>query len=163
MIKYTKKDADFVEECMRAYPGEDKKIVADWLVGPVAANTSPGGGLADVKIPGEITELIKLVLLTEEGNISYLAAKSVLSESVASGKLASLIIEEKNLYQVSDADALRKISEEVIKENPKSVQDYKSGKVNAVGFLVGQVMKKSKGKANPKMAQMILKDILDKR
>lgn len=158
----SKKDADFAEECFKAYLKKDKKIVAEWLVGPVAALTGPTGGLADVEIPGEIPELIKLILLSEERKVSYLVAKTVFSESVSTGRLASEIIEEKNLYQVSDTGALESIVEEVIKENPKSVQDYQSGRTNAVMFLVGQVMKKSKGKANPKIVQEILKNILDR-
>jgi aspartyl-tRNA(Asn)/glutamyl-tRNA(Gln) amidotransferase subunit B len=158
----SKKDADFAEECMKVYPKKDKKIIADWLVGPVAALTGPASGFADLKIPGAIPELIKLISLVEDRKISYLVAKTVFSESATTGKLASAIIEEKNLYQVSDTDALESIAVEVIKENPKSVQDYKSGKTNAIMFLVGQVMKKSKGKANPKVVQEILKSTLDK-
>jgi aspartyl-tRNA(Asn)/glutamyl-tRNA(Gln) amidotransferase subunit B len=77
-------------------------------------------------------------------------------------KSASQIINEKNLAQISDTDVLKSQTEEVIKENPKSVQDYQGGKNNALMFLVGQVMKKTKGKANPKVVQEILRRLLKK-
>jgi len=72
------------------------------------------------------------------------------------------IIQEEQIVQISDATTLNKIIEEVIKENPKSVQDYKSGKINALMFLVGQVMKKTQKNAQPQIVQKLLKEILDK-
>jgi aspartyl-tRNA(Asn)/glutamyl-tRNA(Gln) amidotransferase subunit B len=80
---------------------------------------------------------------------------------IISGKPAGEIIKEKNLLQISDSGELVKLAEEVIAENLKSVADYKSGKENAIMFLVGQLMRKSKGKANPKVAKELLKEKLD--
>jgi aspartyl-tRNA(Asn)/glutamyl-tRNA(Gln) amidotransferase subunit B len=76
---------------------------------------------------------------------------------IDTGKQPAVIIKEKNLIQISDAAGLSSVIEEVIKENAKSVADYKSGKTTAIMFLVGQVMKKSQGKANPKAVQEIIK------
>ena len=105
--------------------------------------------------------MIKLIQSVEEGKISNLTAKAVFTESVACGKPAQEIIREKNLFQISDVDSLDKIAEAVINENPKSAADFRAGKNNALMFLVGQVMKKSAGKANPKAVQEILKRRLD--
>lgn len=80
-----------------------------------------------------------------------------MEEMFSTGKPPLVIIQEKNLAQISDTGALEKEIEAVIAENSASVQDFKSGKANALMFLVGQVMKKTKGKANPKLAQDILK------
>jgi aspartyl-tRNA(Asn)/glutamyl-tRNA(Gln) amidotransferase subunit B len=115
----SKKDADFSEKVLQAYPKKDKKIIADWLVGPVAAQTTTSLSLAEVKIPGAIAELIKLVSLQEEGKISHLVAKTVFSESVKTNKLASEIIEEKNLYQISDTDDLGSIVVDIILSQPR--------------------------------------------
>jgi aspartyl-tRNA(Asn)/glutamyl-tRNA(Gln) amidotransferase subunit B len=154
----SKKDADYAEECFKAYADTNKKPVANWLIGPLA---SLAGGsnlrISEVKIPGGTSEFIKLINLEKEGNISNLVAKSVLNESVSSGILCSEIIKNKNLFQISDSKDLDNLVEEVIKENLKSVEDYKKGKGNALMFLVGQVMRKSNGRANPKVVQEILR------
>jgi aspartyl-tRNA(Asn)/glutamyl-tRNA(Gln) amidotransferase subunit B len=158
----SKKDADFAEECIKADEEKNKKPIANWLIGPLAqiaglANLS----ISEVKIPGGIPEFIKLKNFEKDGNISNLVAKSVLSESIARGIPASQIIRDKNLFQISDSQKLDNIAEEVIKENTKSAADYKQGKNNALMFLVGQAMKKSQGKANPKAIQEILKRRLE--
>jgi len=159
----SRKDAEYAENLITAYPNEDKKPMANWLIGPLASLASASNiSISEVKIPGGGREFINLVNFAEEGKISLLVAKSVLAESVTSQKLASEIIQEKNLFQISDAETLDNIIEEVIKENAKSVNDYKTGKGNALMFLVGQAMKKSQGKANPRVAQEILKKYLEK-
>ena len=155
----SKKDADFAEnECITPYPNIDKKPIVNWLIGPLASIASDSNcSISEVKIPGGSKELIKLVNLVEIGSLSNLMAKSVLSESISNGKLATAIIQEKNLFQISDTESLDNIAQVVIKDNPKSVNDYKAGKNNALMFLIGQVMKKSLGKANPQVVQEILK------
>jgi aspartyl-tRNA(Asn)/glutamyl-tRNA(Gln) amidotransferase subunit B len=100
---------------------------------------------------------VGLVNFLEKGEISHLAAKTVLKEMLDTGLTAREVIKNKNLSQVSDAGSLQIDIEEVIKSNPHSIADYKKGKDNAVMFLVGQVMKRTKGKANPKVVQEILK------
>jgi aspartyl-tRNA(Asn)/glutamyl-tRNA(Gln) amidotransferase subunit B len=153
-----RKDADFAEQILKAYPDSNKKPIVNWLVGPLTASASSSNlNISSVNIPGGSQELINLVRYVEEGKVSNLKGKEVLNESIATGVTASRIIQEKNLFQISDASALDAQIEAVIKDNPKSVQDYKSGKTNALMFLVGQVMKKTNGKANPKVVQEILK------
>ncbi len=156
-----KKDADYAQSCIESWEGKDKKPVVNWLIGPLLFEANKRKcGISDLNIPGGNIELINLIKSAEEAKISNLAAKGVLSESLDTAKLAREIILEKNLYQVSDTESLDKIAEEIIKGNPKSVMDYKQGKANAIMFLVGQMMKKSNGKANPIVARDILKKML---
>jgi aspartyl-tRNA(Asn)/glutamyl-tRNA(Gln) amidotransferase subunit B len=155
-----KKDAEFAEECLKGWAGQDKKPVANWLIGPLAAIASnQGRGISELEIPaGELLELIDLV--ENKQLISNLSGKMVLAEMSSGHKKPYLIIQEKNLAQVSDAASLNGIIDAVIKENARSVNDYQAGKENALKFLVGQAMKKSQGKANPKKVQELLRERL---
>jgi aspartyl-tRNA(Asn)/glutamyl-tRNA(Gln) amidotransferase subunit B len=158
ILTSSKKNADLAEASLKNYSGKDKKQVANWIIGPLASIASSSNlSVSEVVIPGGIGEFLKLISMTEEGKVSHLVAKEVLQESVSSGKLASAIIQDKNLFQVSDTKILDAAIEEAIKGNPKSVESFKSGKENAVMFLVGQVMRKTGGKANPKLVQEMLK------
>ena len=151
----SKKDAQFAEECIARYPGKDKKAMVNWLIGPLLSEAN----LRKVKL-NELNvnkdELVSLIGFVEKGDISHLAAKSVLTQMIDSGKCAQTLIKEGNLLQMSNAEELTKIIETVILENVKSVADFKAGKTNALMFLVGQVMKKSSGKANPKVVGQLL-------
>jgi len=154
----SQENADFTERCFRKYPDKNKKPVANWLIGPVTSLASAANlTIATLNIPGGEDELVKLIKLAEAGIISQLVAKDVLQESTAGLKISSAIIQEKNLFQISDTGVLDAAIGEAIQENPKSVESYKSGKENAVMFLVGQVMRKTGGKANPKLVQEMLK------
>jgi aspartyl-tRNA(Asn)/glutamyl-tRNA(Gln) amidotransferase subunit B len=152
-----KNNAYRAEKDFLGWKDKNKKPVANWLIGPLTALAASNNiEISEVKISSEnFLELIDLV--ENKRVISNLTAKSVLEEMVSTGKSASVIIREKNLAQISDSESLTRIADEVIKENAKSAADYKSGKENAIMFLVGQVMKKSKGKADPKAVQEILK------
>ncbi|MDD5431793.1 MAG: Asp-tRNA(Asn)/Glu-tRNA(Gln) amidotransferase subunit GatB [Candidatus Omnitrophica bacterium] len=157
-----KKFADITEKRMNLYPGKDKKIVVNWSTGPLFQeannlNCNP----EDLNIPGGDEEFINLIKFVEEGKISNLTAKAVFSESISSGTPSSKIIQDKNLFQISDMGSLESTIDEVIRENKKSVDDFKQGKANALMFLVGQVMKKTKGKANPKVVPDMLKRRMD--
>jgi len=101
-------------------------------------------------------QLAKLINYIDAGKLSNIAAKEVLTSSLEQKNTIDEIIEEKGLSQVSDKSELEGLVVQVIKQNPKPVQDFLSGNENAVKFLVGQTMKLSKGKANPK----VVKDIL---
>lgn len=162
IITASKEYADITEERIKEYPLQDKKPIVNWSIGPILESASNLKiSPAQLNIPGGSTELIKLIQLVEDGKISNLTAKAVFTESVVSHKPAQEIIRERNLFQISDVDSLDKIAEAVINENPKSAADFRAGKINALMFLVGQVMKKSSGKANPKAVQDILKRRLD--
>ncbi len=107
--------------------------------------------------PENFAEFVSLI---EEGKISSKIAKIVLEEMFKTGADPSHIIEEKGLVLITDKEELEKIVEKVIKENQKAVSDFKSGKEGALQFLIGQIMRETKGKANPKMAKEILTRIL---
>ncbi len=146
--------ADYFENCLKIY--NNPKKISNWIITHIAAElNSRKMELKDLKLkPADLVELIKSA---EEGKISNLLAKEVLSLMLDTNKKAEEIIKEKGFEQVSDSKELELICEQVIKENEKSVQDFKSGKENALMFLIGQVMRKSKGKANPKLVSEILK------
>lgn len=119
-----------------------------------SAESSQGLTLADLKFKPEA--IVELVNLVEGTTISSSAAQRVFAEMFASGKSPALIVQEKGLAQVSDTGAIEKLCDEAIEANPKSVADYRAGKVAALNALKGQVMKLSKGKANPTLAGEIL-------
>ncbi|MDD5347038.1 MAG: Asp-tRNA(Asn)/Glu-tRNA(Gln) amidotransferase subunit GatB [Candidatus Omnitrophica bacterium] len=156
LLVISKNTSLYAEERLKAFPSKDKKPVANWLIGPMAQEAnSRNKELADIPVsPAALNEIIGLV---ESGQISNLAAKTVLTEMIDSGKNAGTIVREKNLVQISDESALATEMEAVIKENPKVVGDFKAGKENSIMFLVGQVMKRTKGKANPKIVRDMLK------
>ena len=160
ILVLSKADADFAQECLQAYPGQDKKRVANWLIGPMFSEANSRNlGLVDLKVSaGLVAELLGYL---DKQEISHLNAKAVLTEMIDTGKPVSQIIKDKDLAQISDAKGLENYADEVIEGNPKSAKDYKEGKSNALMFLVGQMMKKTKGKANPKVVQDVLKRRLE--
>jgi len=139
--------ADFFEAALKEYP--QAKKIANWLGGPVLMElNNRKAPLAELKISPK--ELVALIDKVEQGVISNLVGKEVLTFMLDEGKSADEIIKAKGLAQVSDDSALLVIIDEVIAQNPAVVEQIKSGKPNAAGFLVGQAMKKSGGRANPK-------------
>lgn len=149
--------ARFFESCVKIHP--QVKAVSNWIIGPLRYElNSRNTSIESLGLSAEnFTSLLKLI---DEGKISALTAKDVLTEMINSKKSAETIIKDKDLTQVSDMGELGKIVDKVIADNVKSVQDYQSGKTNAVMFLVGQVMRLSKGKADPKAVQRCLKEKL---
>jgi len=107
--------------------------------------------------PNHLKELVDLV---DGGKISSKQGKDVFAEMFATGKAPGLIVEEKGLKQESDIGAIESLCDEVIAAHPKSVEDYKAGKVAAINFLKGQVMRLSKGKANPNLVGEVLVRLL---
>ena len=152
-----KQVADYFEACFKIYP--QAKSIGNWLIGPLGYELNSRN--LDIQslglTPRQLTTLISLV---DQGKISHLSAKEVLTETFNSKKTVEEIIKEKDLAQVSDSGELSAIIDAVLSANQKSVQDYSSGKANALMFLLGQVMRQSKGKANPRVAQEILKEKL---
>ncbi|PIQ90391.1 MAG: Asp-tRNA(Asn)/Glu-tRNA(Gln) amidotransferase GatCAB subunit B [Candidatus Omnitrophica bacterium CG11_big_fil_rev_8_21_14_0_20_41_12] len=154
----SKGDAEFSEACIQKYQGHDKKIMVNWLIGPLLSEAnSRKVKLHELKL--DKNELLSLIGLVEKQEISLLSAKSVLTQAIDTQKPVQVLIKEGNLSQISNTDLLQQIIETVIAENTKSVDDFKAGKTNALMFLVGQVMKKSAGKANPK----IVSDLINRR
>ena len=157
----SKETSQYSEEALKKFTGKNKKSVANWIMGPLSALASSNYlKISELNIPVDnLNELIGQV--EEKQVISNLTGKAVLVDMFKEKKTAKIIIAEKNLAQISDSGSLKNVVEEVIKENSKSVADYKSGKENALMFLVGQLMRKSQGKANPKIAKELLKEKLD--
>ena len=114
----------------------------------------------DLKFTGK--ELGELVSLIDKGTISSAIAKKVLEELFVEPKMPSKIIEEKGWIQISDEGAIKEVVLKILENNPQSVADYKAGKDKALGFLVGQAMKETKGKANPQMLNKMFIDELKK-
>ncbi len=147
----------FFEKCLEA-GCKSPKILSNWVLGEISKFMNEGTAIEDTKLtPENMAELVNFIA---DGKISTAAAKTVFDVIVSEDADISKIIEEKGLAQVSDESALEKIADEVLAANEKSVSDYLGGKTNALGYLVGQCMKASKGKANPGiMKEIILKKI----
>jgi len=114
----------------------------------------PGEGLGNLRFPP--TALLELIGLVEDKTLSSSAAQQVFAEMFDTGKSPALIVQEKGLAQVSDTSAIEAFCDTVIAAHPGPANDFKSGKVAALNFLKGQVMKLSKGKANPSVVGAIL-------
>jgi aspartyl-tRNA(Asn)/glutamyl-tRNA(Gln) amidotransferase subunit B len=135
--------------------GSDCKIAANWVLGDVlrVLNEKEMESSDMTLKPESLNELISLV---DNGSISVSAAKQVFDEMFETGDSAEKIVKKKGLSQISSSDVLEKIIDEVLSENPKSIEDYKNGKLQAAGFLTGQVMKATKGQANPKLTKELI-------
>lgn len=134
---------------------KNPKSVANWIINNLRAKMAETSTpLGEVKI--KAADIQELVGLVETGKISTKIAQDVFAEMFATGNAPQKIVEEKGLVQVSDTGAIEKFCDEVIAANPKSAADYKAGKAAALNFLKGQVMKLSKGKANPNVVGEIL-------
>lgn len=157
VLTSTKELGDYFEACVAAYP--QPKTVANWVMGELARLLN-ASNLEITASPVTPDKLVALLRLIDDGTISGRIAKTVFEEMFTTRKDPATIVREKGLVQIADAGALRAVVEEVIKANPRSVQDYKGGKEKALGFLVGQVMKATRGKANPALVNELLKEML---
>jgi len=150
--------AKFFEETVALY--NEPKVIANWLMGEFLSLLNANNlEIQESKVtPQQMATLLKTL---NKGEISGKIAKTVFSEMFASGKDSATIIKEKGLVQISDEGALTALIEKILAANPKSVEDYRGGKKNALGFLVGQVMKETKGQANPGMVNKLLQEKLN--
>ena len=138
---------------------KNPKAVANWVMNNLQAKlTETGGSTADLKF--ESSAIGELVGLVEDNKINSKIAQDVFAEMFESGKAPAVIVEEKGLSQVSDSAELEAFCDEAIEANPGPAQDFRNGKETALNFLKGQVMKASRGKANPQMVGELLKKIL---
>jgi aspartyl-tRNA(Asn)/glutamyl-tRNA(Gln) amidotransferase subunit B len=155
LLTASKHIADFYEETVKQ--GADPKAAANWVSGELLGYlNSQDKELAETAIaPRSLAGMIQLI---EKGTISTKIAKKVFKELVENGGDPAKIVEEKGLVQISDERQLKGIVNEVIEANPQSVTDLKNGKDRALGFLVGQVMKATKGKANPQMVNQLIRE-----
>lgn len=149
--------AEYFEACLA--DGADAKGAANWIMGDLAKNLNAEGKTIE-QSPVEASRLAQMLKLIEKGTISSKIAKKVFAEMWTSSDAPEKIVEDKGLVQITDTKAIEAIVDAVIAANPKPVADYKSGNKKAVGALVGQVMKQSKGKANPQLVNQLLADKL---
>ncbi len=149
--------ADYYESAAEA--SGNARATANWIRSELLRELE-NAGLTAEKSPVPATELGALVRFIDGGNISGKQAKDVLVEMFASGKAAAVVIAERGLVQISDTGEIDLVIDEVIAASPNQVQQYRSGKEALFGFFVGQVMKASKGKANPKVVNERLREKL---
>lgn len=147
--------ADYFEHCAAQFP--QPKIISNWIMGDLLRELKKDSrGIEECPVsPSALVDLLKLI---DSGTISGNIAKGVFEEMYQTQKPADRIVEEKGLKQITDSSAIEKIVDEVIQANPSQVEEFKGGKDKVLGFLVGQIMKASKGKANPGMVNKLLKE-----
>jgi len=158
--------ADYYEaavKLLKSVPGTGVKNVANWILGDLAREMNERNLDSIEKLKFGPERLVELVDLIDSGKISGKMAKEVLVESIQSGQAPGAVVQSKGLSQVSDKEAIRAAARAVIQEQPKAVEDFKQGKNPALMFMVGQLMKKMKGAANPGLSQEVLKELLENR
>ncbi len=160
VLTVVKETADFFEATVEA--GADPKQASNWIMGELSAYlNSEQKELADVALtPEGLAGMIKLI---SDGTISSKIAKKVFKELVEKGGSAEKIVKDQGLVQISDEGALLTVIAEVLDANPQSIDDFKNGKQKAIGFLVGQIMKATKGQANPPLVNKLLQQEIQKR
>lgn len=141
--------------------GCSPKNVANWILGDISKYMNEAG-TSILETPLSAERLVELIKVIESSKISNSAGKTVFDAIINEDKDVEVIIAEKGLAQISDSSFLDEIADKVLAENDKSVADYKNGKTNALGFLVGQCMKASNGKANPGLMKEIIQNKIDK-
>lgn len=150
--------AEYYEAVIRA--GGDPKAVSNWVMGSVLRElNSRKIGITDFKVPPKM--LADLLKLMQEGTISGKIAKAIFQEMAETGEAPRRIVERKGLVQISDAETLEHVIEDVLQEHGKEVERYRAGATKLLGFFVGQVMWKTKGQANPKLVNQLLKEKLN--
>lgn len=152
--------ANYFDEALKSKA--NPKLLANWVMVDMAAYLNKNGiSILNVKLsPMHLGEMVKLI---EEGKISSKQAKDVFARIIESDESAIDVANKLGIVQMSDEGAIFDLVNEVLNENPQSIEDYKNGKDRAVGFLVGQVMKKSHGKANPALTSKTIIAELKKR
>lgn len=160
VLTLTKEMSDFFEATVA--DGADAKLTSNWLMGEVLAYLNKQQKeLQDVALtPAGLSKMIQLI---EKGTISSKIAKKVFSELIEKGGDPEEIVKAKGLVQISDEGTLRKVVADILDNNEQSIEDFKNGKDRAIGFLVGQIMKATKGQANPPLVNKILLEEINKR
>ena len=160
VLSCKKNISDFFDEMVKL--GADAKLSANWLMGDVSGYLNAEQvEITETKLTPE--NLAGLVNLISDGTISSKIAKKVFNELVKNGGDPEKIVKEKGMVQISDPNVLLPIITEVLDNNPQSIEDFKNGKDRAIGFLVGQIMKATKGQANPPMVNKLLLEEINKR
>jgi aspartyl-tRNA(Asn)/glutamyl-tRNA(Gln) amidotransferase subunit B len=157
VLTATREAGEYFEQV--ALTSGDSRAAANWVMGDLAAALKEAGKEI-AESPVSAAQLGELIALIAKGELSGKLAKEVFAKMFASGESAGPIIEREGLKQISDTGALAKIVDDILAANPKQVEQYKSGKTTVLGFFVGQVMKASRGQANPAAVNQLLKEKL---
>ncbi len=160
ILTQTLEMSNFFDETVK--DGADAKLASNWLMGEVNAYLNDQKlELAATKLtPEHLATMIKLIV---DGTISSKIAKKVFQETISKGVEPKSFVEEKGMVQESNPDVLLPMINGILDKNDQSIEDFKNGKDRAIGFLIGQIMKESRGKANPKMVNKFLLEELNKR
>ena len=158
IITSSRQMAEYFDTVVAA--GADAKLAANWIMGDLSKNLN-AEGIGIEESPVEAQRLGEMIGLISKGTISSKIAKKVFEEMWKCPDSPEKIVKDKGLVQITDTKAIEAIVDKVIADNPKAVEEYKGGKKKAIGSLVGQVMKQSKGKANPQMVNQLLAQKLD--
>ncbi len=157
----TSKDvSDYYEKCLETC--KEYKLIANWLLVEVPAFLSKNK-VAFENVLMQPQQLAEMVQMIKEGAISGKQAKIVFEEMMSSGKNPSDIADEKGMKQMSDTSELKNIAEDILAQNPQLIEDYRNGKTRAVGFIVGQIMKATKGQANPQLTNQLVTALLKEK
>lgn len=139
--------------------GANPKTAVNFIMGEIAAFLKEDHiEITDTKLTPE--NLAELIALIEKGTISNNIGKQIIIEMLKDGTKASVIVEKKGLSQISDEGAIKELVQKVVDAHPNEVEAYKNGKTNLLGFFVGQIMKETKGRANPKTVNQLLREII---
>lgn len=152
--------SEYFEEAVRSYSGDPKRV-SNWLMNDVLRMINEKGISAiELKLtPDYLAEIIKLV---DAGTVNTNTGKALLDRVEQTGRAPAEIVQEEGLAKVSDASAIQAVAAEVLAESPDQVASYKAGKTTIIGWFVGQVMKKSRGKADPQTARKVLEELLSR-
>ena len=159
VITSSKDLAEYFDVCLKHH--QDAKAISNWVMGELLKHLNASDTditMSPIK-PEQLGELLSLIA---KGTISGKQAKQVFEEMWETGKKPEVIVKEKGMVQISDESAVAGLVDEAIAKNPQAVEDFKSGKESALGFFVGQVMKASRGQANPGVVNKILREKLSK-
>jgi aspartyl-tRNA(Asn)/glutamyl-tRNA(Gln) amidotransferase subunit B len=150
--------SDYYEVAVQAYGGDPKRV-SNWMMNDVLRMINERGVRAD-KLNLTPAYLAQILRLVDSGTINTSTGKSLLEKVESTRQAPADIVQAEGLGKVSDDAAIRAVCSEVLAENPKETDSYKSGKVTLMGWFVGQVMRKMRGKADPSLARTILEELL---
>jgi aspartyl-tRNA(Asn)/glutamyl-tRNA(Gln) amidotransferase subunit B len=150
--------SDYFENAIHSYGGDPKRV-SNWLMNDVLRTLNERGiNASELKLtPAYLAAIIQMV---DSGTINNSTGKSLLEKVEVSNRSPEDIVQSEGLAQVSDQGAIRKICTQVLKENPQQVENFRHGKTSLIGWFVGQVMRQSRGKADPQMVRSILEELL---
>jgi aspartyl-tRNA(Asn)/glutamyl-tRNA(Gln) amidotransferase subunit B len=154
ILTSTKEMATYYEECVRLFP--EPKTVSNWMMGELLRELKHDEREID-QCPVTPQHLAEMLSMIKEGTISGKIAKEVFEEMYRTGERPEKIVRDRGWVQISDGAEIEKAIENAMAANPKQVEDYRKGKEKIFGFFVGEVMKQTKGKANPKLVNELLR------